>query len=375
MRCVRYVLLAILLAACGGSQATLQPRAGGSGGAGGGGGSGGAAGAPVDASSREVSFASAAADSFLHVGTLQIPAHVEGERLPAVIFAHGSGPNDRDETLRGQLGMSFGRDIPVFAELGDALQDAGFVVLRFDKRSCGPFNGCADNGYAPTDPDAVTIDTFVEDVEGGLAFLASQPEVDAERLFFVGHSKGASYAPRLLTDHPQLRAGVMLAAPFVTIDRALVQQAEKLEEILVATGASEAQIDAALADVRAIAADVTALHEGTFAGTRIGGLPVAYWNSWLRLGEEAPALAAALDRPLLVLSGGYDWNVPQAETEAWAAHFGERSPHETRIVPCVTHALNCIDNPDWMKIRPGDIGAHVDPAVIEELLSFLAARR
>lgn len=362
----RYVLT---IAACG---ALLGACAGGSE-ADAGGGAGGAEAVPVPASTREVRFASAAPDRFEHVGVLQIPAHLEGEALPAVIFAHGSGPHDRDAAVGGQLAMGFGREIALFAELGDALQAAGFVVLRFDKRSCGPFNGCADNGYELT-LDA-TIDTFVQDVEGGLAFLAEQPEVDPQRLFFLGHSKGATYAPRLLTDHANVRAGVMLAGPFRGIDAMLRAQAEKLREVMEATGASEAQIAEVVGPILATAADLEALRAGTYELPTLDGLPVAYWESWLRLGDQAPALAAALDRPLLVLSGDYDWNVPPSETEAWAARFGEGSIHRTAILPCVTHALNCIAQPDWRRIRASDIGAHVDPRVIEAVVEFLLAHR
>ena len=388
----RFLLLVIVsaLAACAGGPETVPSRdpaeggAGGNAGAGGtageggsagGGGSGGAHEERVPASSREVTFASAAADGFVHVGTLQVPEHQAGEKLPAVIFAHGSGPQNRDERVAGQLGMGFGLTIPVLAELGDALQSAGFVVLRFDKRSCGPFNGCADNGYQLKNPEAVTIDTFIEDVEGGLAFLAEQPEVDPERLFFVGHSKGATYAPRLLTDHTNLRAGVMLAGPWNSIEIALAYQADKLAELMAATGATQEQIDTTVAPIRQQVADLEQLRAGTFVGAHIGGLPLAYWNSWLRLADEAPALASALDRPLLVLSGDYDWNVPPAETEAWASHFGDGSIHEAQVIGCVTHALNCVSQPDWTKIRPGDVGAHVDPRVIDAVVTFLAANR
>ena len=52
--------------------------------------------------------------------------------LPAVILLGGSGPTDRDETAFG---------IPIFGQLANALADAGFMVLRYDKRGVGQSGG------------------------------------------------------------------------------------------------------------------------------------------------------------------------------------------------------------------------------------------
>lgn len=303
---------------------------------------------------------------------MQIPAHAEGEKLPAVILAHGSGASDRDGPSDGQLAMTFGFTILKFVEIGQALEDAGFVVLRFDKRSCGPFNGCADNGYEPT---YLTIDTLIQDVEGGLAFLAEQPEVDGERLFFIGHSLGASYVPVVMRDHPEVRAGVMLAGGFHPIDHSLDFQADKLAEVLRATGEPGYVVASTVEPIRTAAADLRALRDGTFEGTTILGGSVDLWASWLRLDDEAPVAAAALDRPMLILSGDYDWNIPPEETEAWAEYLGPDTIHQTKIVPCVSHALNCISNPDWLRLTQRDFGRHVDEQVIDEVLDFLLEHR
>ena len=56
-------------------------------------------------------------------------------RYPAVILVGGSGPADRDE---------FAFNIPIFAQVAGALSDAGFLVLRYDKRGVGQSGGRAD---------------------------------------------------------------------------------------------------------------------------------------------------------------------------------------------------------------------------------------
>ena len=39
---------------------------------------------------------------------------------------------------------------------------------------------------------------------------------------------------------------------------------------------------------------------------------------------------------------------------------------------CVTHALNCISQPDWQLIQTNDIGREIDPRVPDTAVDFLA---
>ena len=63
----------------------------------------------------------------------------DGDRLPAVVLVGGSGPTDRDELVFG---------IPVLGELANALADAGFLVVRYDKRGVGQSGGRVGVGVA-----------------------------------------------------------------------------------------------------------------------------------------------------------------------------------------------------------------------------------
>ena len=121
-------------------------------------------------------------------------------------------------------------------------------------------------------------------------------------------------------------------------------------------------------------AAVEELRAGTFVGERIGGVHIDFWQSWMDLGDRLPDVVRGLDRPMFALSGDYDWNVPPAETEAWQALFdeiGTTPAHESSILPCVTHALNCLSQADWTNITPADIGAEVDTELVDELIDFL----
>lgn len=325
-------------------------------------------GTPVVAGTRDVAFASGALQL---KGTMQVPENAPGKR-PAVVLLHGSGPQSRSCELSGQVAMGFGCTIDLFEELADGLEEAGFVVLRYDKRTCGPFNDCADNGY-PWPSVGHVIGDLVSDAAAAVRWLSKQKEVDASRIYVVGHSEGGQMVPRLLTDVSELRGGVMLAAPHNPVDAVMLGQVAFLDARVRGAGKTDKATEATMKDLFAEINALQALREGTYTGARIGTAPTVYWKSWLKLGDEAPALAAATPKPILVLSGDYDWNVPAEETRLWGTTFAiqPKAPHVTQVVPCVTHAMNCVHQPNPSLIKPTDIDCNVDPRVIASVVQFL----
>ncbi|MEO1338395.1 MAG: hypothetical protein AAFV29_22320 [Myxococcota bacterium] len=92
-------------------------------------------------------------------GTLTLSTKETSPR-PGLLLVHGSGPQSRDVEVPGQLAMTFGAKVRVFADIANALAKAGYAVLRYDKRTCGSFNNCAQNDYPPVASD-LTIDLRV----------------------------------------------------------------------------------------------------------------------------------------------------------------------------------------------------------------------
>ena len=125
-------------------------------------------------------------DTFRLPATFVAPAGGEG-KFPCVVMVHGSGPNDRDETVGPNK---------LFRDLADSLQAHGIASLRYEKRT--RIYGAASL------PAGREMDYDVEVVEDALSALrlaAAQPEVDGSRLFIVGHSLGAMLAPRIAAMH------------------------------------------------------------------------------------------------------------------------------------------------------------------------------
>jgi dienelactone hydrolase len=154
-------------------------------------------------------------------GTLTRPSDAQG-RLPAVVLIGGSGPTDRDETVAG---------IPVFGHLARGLVEAGFIVVRYDKRGVGQSGGRAESA---------TLADFAEDARAVLRWLERRPDVDKERLAIVGHSEGAAVAMLLASREKRVRAAVLVAGIGTTGAELVLEQQRHQLDVMKVEGAERA---------------------------------------------------------------------------------------------------------------------------------------
>ena len=71
------------------------------------------------------------ADGFSLASTITKPEKPQ-PKMPAVVLVGSQGRQDRDETLYG---------VSIFGQLAGRLADAGYLVVRFDKRGVGQSGG------------------------------------------------------------------------------------------------------------------------------------------------------------------------------------------------------------------------------------------
>jgi pimeloyl-ACP methyl ester carboxylesterase len=129
---------------------------------------------------------------------LSRPANAGKTLLPAVILVSGSGPNDRDEMVYG---------IPIFGELSGVLADAGFAVLRYDKRGVGQSGGRVESA---------TIADYADDLRAAVKYLNDRKDIDKKRIAVVGHSEGGSVAMIAAAKEKKIAALVLVSTIGVT---------------------------------------------------------------------------------------------------------------------------------------------------------------
>ncbi len=253
-------------------------------------------------------------------GTLTLP---EGEGpFPAVVLVHGSGPNDRDETI--------GPNKP-FRDLAWGLADRGVATLRYDKRT-------KVHALAMVDiQDELTVKAeVVDDAVAAIALLRGQPEIDGARVVVVGHSLGAYLVPRIAARAPQLASGVMLAAPSRPLEDLVEQQYGYIFGLDGEIDETERlQLDAIAEQVAHVRSEGLSLD--TPAARLPLGLHPAYW---LDLRDYDPVrLSLALPLPLLLMQGERDYQVTLAEDfKGWRQGLRGRRA-KTRLVsyPALNH--------------------------------------
>jgi dienelactone hydrolase len=155
---------------------------------------------PQNYTSRDVTIT--AGDGVKLAGTLTLP--VSKPPFPAVVLVHGSGCIDRDETIGPNK---------IFAQIANSLSNAGYAVLRYDKRSCGKSGGTF-----------AARDRLIADARDVLAFARAQPDIDPNRLYVLGHSEGGELAPSIAIADKHLAGIVLMAPPALPVERVLMQQ-------------------------------------------------------------------------------------------------------------------------------------------------------
>jgi alpha-beta hydrolase superfamily lysophospholipase len=297
--------------------------------------------APIDApySAEEVRVTNSRGVGL--AGTLTMPHHAAGVRVPAVVMITGSGPQDRDEATPAIPGWR------PFRQIADALGRRGIAVLRMDDRGVGG----SDAG-----PAGATSADFADDIRAALAYLRTRDDVEPSRLALIGHSEGGMIAPMIAESDPTVRAIVVIAGPSRTGREVSDQQ---VRAALVARGLTGEALEAAIA-----------------TNDRLRDVQVAA-NPWLGFWFEHDPIATAkrVSQPVLILQGATDTQVSPDQAEELGAGFrsGGNRDVTVRVLPEINHLM--VHDPNGSFTEYGKLQSlSVSPAVLAEIGDWLEGK-
>ncbi|MGC0421898.1 alpha/beta fold hydrolase [Embleya sp. AB8] len=284
-------------------------------------------------------------------GTLTLPRR-RGPR-PAVVLLAGGGPFDRDATS--------GPNKPL-KDLAWGLAGRGVAVLRFDKVTHTHPDVAATPGFTMSDE-------YVPHAVAAIRLLRRHSAVNAERVFLLGHSMGGKVAPRVAAAEPSVAGLVILAGDAQPMQHAAVRVVRYLSTV---NPGPDLEAAVALVAEQAARVDSPELSASTPAEDLPFGFPAPYWLDMR--GYEPVSAAAGVDKPMLILQGGRDYQVTVDDDLArWRRGLTHRSDVTIRIHDADDHLFFPGKGPS----TPTDyeMPQHVDPAVITDIAEWLAPDR
>lgn len=248
-------------------------------------------------------------------GTLTLPKGTGP--FPAVVLVHGSGPNDRDETV--------GPNRP-FKDLAWGLASQGIAVLRYDKRTKVYGEQIAAMTVFTTKEETVDDAALAADV------LRQTPNIDPQRVFVLGHSLGGYLAPRIAQANANLAGLIIVAGLTRPLEDTMLEQYQYIAS--VDKNAVPAEVLTALpAQVQAI----KDLQPGDESKPPILGAPTAYW---LDLKDYRPTeVAKAVTKPTFILQGERDYQVTMVDFKNWQTALAGRSDVQFKSYADLNHLL------------------------------------
>ena len=277
-------------------------------------------------------------------GNLTVPK--KGKNLPVVVLVHGSGPNDRDETL--------GPNKP-FKDLAYGLSSRGIAVFRYDKRT----------KVYPNKIDVFNLTVEQETIEDALAaidFVRATDGIDENRVFLLGHSLGGQLVPEIGGRDGKLSGVVVMAGSARPLEEAILEQIEYIAKLDgKITKDEEREIERIRKQVRLIKEHKVGEEE------LVLGVPGRYWYDLQKRDPIKSALA--LNCPMLVLQGKRDYQVTWEDYNLWKEGLSAKKGVAFRLYSDLNHLF--MGGEGRPTPEEYSIPNHVDERVINDLAGWI----
>ena len=278
-------------------------------------------------------------------GTLLVPESLNLKKI--VIFVHGSGPNDRDETIF---------ENKPFKDIAENLYSKGISSYRFDKRTLSnpeSFN------------DKSTIDDEVtNDIINIVTYFKNDSQFSNYEIIVLGHSLGAYLLPRIANKSNQISKIILLAANSRPLDKLIIEQYEYLYKLTPTQELKDA--------LQKVKEQTALLNSKVFnLNTTKENLPLNlsanYWKSILDYKPIKEIQKVKI--PILILQGERDYQVTMKDFKLWKTNLKDNKKASFISYPKLNHLFMSGEKPSDPKEYA--IKGIVDEKVIEDIKNFI----
>ena len=240
----------------------------------------------------------------------------------AVVFVHGSGPNDMDETIGNTT---------LFKDLAKKLAEYGIASVRYDKRT---------KVYPEqfiTNPAATVEEETIQDALFATQLLKSDPRIDSGKIFIVGHSMGGCLAPRIDEEGGNYAGLIILAGSPRRLEEIILSQNEAVMSSL--DEATKNQVEPQLAALKVKFDSIYHMTDQEAQKVEIFPHVRAYY---LKEWGEKPVenFLSVLTKPVFIAQGEEDFQVSiEKDFEQWKKLLSAHPNAVFKRYPNLTHVF------------------------------------
>lgn len=276
--------------------------------------------------------------------TLTIPK--TGMPCPAVVLVHGSGPQDRDETI--------GPNKP-FKDLAWGLASMGIAVLRYEKRTRYYGEKSLIDGFSVNEE-------VIEDAINGIEFLSQREEIDKSKIYLLGHSLGGMIAPRIALHTKYLKGIIILAGAVRDLLDLILRQTRYLASLDGNIDENEEK------EIKAIENETERIRSLKIGKDEvILGAPGSYWLDLINYNPIESI--RTIDLPVLILQGDRDYQVTVKDFELWKEELKDKTNITFKLYRGLNHLFiygEGISTPEEY-YKPGNVAQEV----IEDIVRWI----
>jgi len=266
-----------------------------------------------------------------------------------VLLVHGSGPNDLDETI--------GPNKP-FKDLAWGLASNGIAVLRYDKRTFAHSKELTQEIV-----QKMTVkEEVVDDAISALKLLEENDLINTNSVFVLGHSLGATLAPRINENHDKICGLIIMAGFTRPLEDVIFDQFNYIYSL---SGNLKAEQMEDLENLKQKVEHAKGeLPETTLSTDLPLNIPVDYWKD---LHNYDPLnTIKKLKSSVLILQGGRDYQVSsEKDFKEWKRVLNNNNRASFKLFPKLNHLFITGEG----KSNPEEYleEGHVDKEVIETI--------
>jgi uncharacterized protein len=282
-------------------------------------------------------------------GIVTLPS--EGSNFPGIVLVHNSIAKDRDGTVGPNK---------IFRDLAWELAAQGIATLRYDKRAL------VYPEYFRGNFEYTAYEETISDAVQAVEFLRSFDNIDHSQVFLLGHGLGGTLGSYIASTDLEMRGLILMAALARPLEEALLDQYEYVYNITESLSKEEESV---LENVRK---EIDTLR-GVFRGVRakpktlVLGSPISFWLDINSLNPES-YLQTDKNMPVLVLQGGRDYQVTEADYVIWRELLAGR-PAEFFLYEDLNHLFM----PGEGIITPAEylIPSNVAQSVVDDITAWV----